>query len=141
MQVAFYLAVEITQVKESIPWVRCASGNVLLQGNPTVQCTHCALVIRELKVKISIVYHLIEEALASDSTCSPVGSSRSSLPPLLTLMLLLIMIKAPMFTTNLLKLGSSLPLLGKSFSLLSLSNLGRWRRKIALTCPDTIETF
>ena len=29
MQVAFYLAGEITQVKESIPWVRCASGNVL----------------------------------------------------------------------------------------------------------------
>ena len=25
MQVAFYLAGEITQVKESIPWVRCAS--------------------------------------------------------------------------------------------------------------------
>ena len=29
MQAAFYLAGEITQVKESIPWVRCASGNVL----------------------------------------------------------------------------------------------------------------
>ena len=28
MQVAFYLAGEITQDKESIPWVRCASGNV-----------------------------------------------------------------------------------------------------------------
>ena len=28
MQVTFYLAGEITQVKESIPWVRCASGNV-----------------------------------------------------------------------------------------------------------------
>ena len=28
MQVAFYSAGEITQVKESIPWVRCASGNV-----------------------------------------------------------------------------------------------------------------
>ena len=28
MQAAFYLAGEITQVKESIPWVRCASGNV-----------------------------------------------------------------------------------------------------------------
>ena len=28
MQVAFYLAGEITQVKEAIPWVRCASGNV-----------------------------------------------------------------------------------------------------------------
>ena len=30
MQVAFFLlAEEITQVKEAIPWVRCASGNVL----------------------------------------------------------------------------------------------------------------
>ena len=29
MQVALYLAGEITQVKEPIPWVRCASGNVL----------------------------------------------------------------------------------------------------------------
>ena len=29
MQMAFYLAGEITQVKESIPGVRCASGNVL----------------------------------------------------------------------------------------------------------------
>ena len=32
MQVALYLAEEITQVKESIPWVRCASGNVFLNG-------------------------------------------------------------------------------------------------------------
>ena len=31
MQVAFFLlAGEITQVKEAIPWVRCASGNVSL---------------------------------------------------------------------------------------------------------------
>ena len=30
MQVVFYLAGEITQFKESISWVRCASGNVLL---------------------------------------------------------------------------------------------------------------
>ena len=30
MQVAFFLlAGDITQVKEAIPWVRCASGNVL----------------------------------------------------------------------------------------------------------------
>ena len=29
MQVTFFLAGEITQVKESIPWVCCASGNVL----------------------------------------------------------------------------------------------------------------
>ena len=29
MQVAFYLAGEITQVLDLIPWVRCDSGNVL----------------------------------------------------------------------------------------------------------------
>ena len=28
MQVEFYLAGEITQVIDSIPWDRCASGNV-----------------------------------------------------------------------------------------------------------------
>ena len=33
MQVAFYLAGEITQVIESIPWVRCASGNVSMVAN------------------------------------------------------------------------------------------------------------
>ena len=33
MQVAFFLlAEEITQVKEAIPWVRCASGNVFDDG-------------------------------------------------------------------------------------------------------------
>ena len=34
MQVAFYLAGEITQVIDSIPWVRCASGNVYLKLLP-----------------------------------------------------------------------------------------------------------
>ena len=29
MEVAFFVAGEMTQVKESIPWVRCASGNIL----------------------------------------------------------------------------------------------------------------
>ena len=28
MQLAFYLAGELTQVLDAIPWVRCASGNV-----------------------------------------------------------------------------------------------------------------
>ena len=37
MQVAIYLAGEITQVKESIPGVRCASGNVSVS-----LCTHGA---------------------------------------------------------------------------------------------------
>ena len=33
MQVAFFLlAEEISQVKEAIPWVRCASGNVRLSA-------------------------------------------------------------------------------------------------------------
>ena len=32
MQVAFYLAGEITQVLDPIPWVRCASGNVFQTG-------------------------------------------------------------------------------------------------------------
>ena len=31
IQVPLYLAGEMTQVKESIPWVRCASGNVLIR--------------------------------------------------------------------------------------------------------------
>ena len=31
---AFYLAGEKTQVKESIPWVRCASGNVFSTLRP-----------------------------------------------------------------------------------------------------------
>ena len=35
MQVAFYLAGEITQVLDAIPWVRCASGNVFLQKPTT----------------------------------------------------------------------------------------------------------
>ena len=32
MQVAFYFAGEITQVIDAIPWVRCASGNVLFSA-------------------------------------------------------------------------------------------------------------
>ena len=35
MQVAFYLAGEITQVIDSIPWVRCASGNVCFKTSQT----------------------------------------------------------------------------------------------------------
>ena len=40
MQVEFYLAGEITQVIDSIPWVRCASGNVCrrLVDNTWVFC-------------------------------------------------------------------------------------------------------
>ena len=34
MQVALYLAGEITQVRDAIPWVRCPSGNVLCEVFP-----------------------------------------------------------------------------------------------------------
>ena len=39
-QVAFFLlAEEITQAKEAIPWVRCASGNVLKESvHKRLQC-------------------------------------------------------------------------------------------------------
>ena len=40
IKVAFYLAGEITQVKELIPWVRCASGNVLC-----ISCVFLCLVV------------------------------------------------------------------------------------------------
>ena len=35
MQVEFYLAEEITQVIDSIPWVRCASDNVFCHKRKT----------------------------------------------------------------------------------------------------------
>ena len=41
MQVAFYLAGEITQVKESIPGVRCASGNVFRRASHSKLCEFC----------------------------------------------------------------------------------------------------
>ena len=37
MQVAFYLAGEITQVLDAMPWVRCASGNVSFQASEVCQ--------------------------------------------------------------------------------------------------------
>ena len=40
MQVEFYLAGKITQVIDSIPWVRCASGNVLMRMLRKTQHTH-----------------------------------------------------------------------------------------------------
>ena len=47
MQLAFYLAGEITQGKESIPWVRCASGNVLTRHLlwKTLHKTHIFLIL------------------------------------------------------------------------------------------------
>ena len=47
---AFYLAGEITQVKESIPWVRCASGNVFLK---------LYLGIKGQKIKLVVVMHVV----------------------------------------------------------------------------------
>ena len=43
-QVAFYLAGKITQVTESIPWVRCASGNVYIVDY------HSALISRNVHI-------------------------------------------------------------------------------------------
>ena len=48
MQVALYLAGEITQVKEAIPWVHCASGNVYVE-KPHSYRNGCQLVRFDLK--------------------------------------------------------------------------------------------
>ena len=50
MQVVFFLAGQLTQVEESIPWVRCASGNVY---SP---CTSCGrLLAGGIKSKLNDV--------------------------------------------------------------------------------------
>ena len=41
MQVALYLAGEITQVNEAIPWVRCASGNVFKVSSDIIFLFFC----------------------------------------------------------------------------------------------------
>ena len=46
MQVAFYLAGEITQVIDAIPWVRCASGNVFFY------ICHCPISPQKKDVKM-----------------------------------------------------------------------------------------
>ena len=53
MQVAFYLAGEITQVKESIPGVRCASGNVCLSGCFVFLSTYSNIFIRGKTIQTS----------------------------------------------------------------------------------------
>ena len=40
----FYLAGEITQVKDSIPWVRCAFGNVLTEDRFQKKRPSCLLI-------------------------------------------------------------------------------------------------
>ena len=56
MQVAFYLAGEITQVLDSIPWVRCASGNVFGKF-------HKAMIVFYVNLfgiqYVNIIYHFI----------------------------------------------------------------------------------
>ena len=54
MQVAFYFAGEITQVKESIPWVHCASGNVY------ILCQTMSLIGREEALDICICLRIRE---------------------------------------------------------------------------------
>ena len=57
MQVAFYLAGEITQVKESIPWVRCASGNVFNPTSLNQTITHVTICFPFLKYQITFSQH------------------------------------------------------------------------------------
>ena len=58
MQVVFYLSGEITQVLDAIPWVRCASGNVLVHillycfGPRTVHHDVCELAAKEARAKV-----------------------------------------------------------------------------------------
>ena len=41
IQMEFYLAVEITQVIDSLPWVRCASGNVFFYFHMKIVMFSC----------------------------------------------------------------------------------------------------
>ena len=66
-QVAFYLAGEITQVIDSIPWVRCASGNVSLKLN-------AGALWEEAHIFIAFIHHysnLLMPSLSTDSNPSP----------------------------------------------------------------------
>ena len=57
MQVAFYLAGEITQVKDAIPWVRCASGNVFIDSFFYINCDILPLVFNTSDVSRNYVLH------------------------------------------------------------------------------------
>ena len=57
MQVAFYLAGEITQVIDSIPWVRCASGNVVLEVLESVAI--CILLLALTLVAFAHKIHIL----------------------------------------------------------------------------------
>ena len=75
MQVEFYLAGEITQVIDSIPWVRCASGNV---------CLIEPLIEEETQRAVEGITD--QEVRSEESSCgisASILSSRSYAPPLL----------------------------------------------------------
>ena len=60
MELAFILAGEITQVKESIPWVRCASGNVFviwgkLFGEPVILQNRAFLGVSEYSLQVPLI--------------------------------------------------------------------------------------
>ena len=81
MQVALYLAGEITQVKESIPWARCASGNILTsQRTKRISIFLPNLMVTELqnvtegkivKIKPPLVRFLITSVRSTDQTTKP----------------------------------------------------------------------
>ena len=58
MQVALYLAGEITQVLDAIPWVRCASGNVFLQFFTSLRFSLFLTVFRHFSLFLTVYqYH------------------------------------------------------------------------------------
>ena len=82
MQVAFFLlAEEITQVKEAIPWVRCASGNVW-----SCQCGHSIVeqyLGCQLGEKLKQFYLLFEKKVFWGQSNVGMGSPPFSLAPFL----------------------------------------------------------
>ena len=70
MQVEFYLAGEITQVTDSITWVRCASGNVLIPAPTAVSLVVKALVWWQ---------HLHSWLIDPQVQVSPIGGGRQEL--------------------------------------------------------------
>ena len=85
MQVAFFfLAEEITQVKEAIPWVRCASGNVYkwlglgYKPPPPDLCVNCEYVAAFAEAiylpglvyaSLSLALHFIQRWVSNFSIC------------------------------------------------------------------------
>ena len=61
MHVAFYLAGEITQVIDSIPWVRCASGNVYHEDGGVKTRSQGLLIKLIVRLVWRVVNHLGED--------------------------------------------------------------------------------